>query len=72
MSKEADFIEWNHPFTGYEYSDHLFNGLVKEHENAIHDRRKARLQDMHKMQNGESAYGIQSEEFQESKAGSPT
>lgn len=28
----SDFIEWNHPFTGYEYSDQLFNELAREHE----------------------------------------
>ena len=45
MLSELDYIEWNHPFTGYEYNEHLQLELQKEYNNAIHDQWKARLQE---------------------------
>jgi len=45
MLSELDYIEWNHPFTGYEYNEHLQLELQKEYDNAIHDQWKARLQE---------------------------
>jgi len=41
-----DYVEWNDPFTGYDYDDFLLKQLRLEYEqDAIHDQWKTRLQE---------------------------
>jgi len=46
MSDFENSIEWNDPFTGYDYDDLLLTRLRQEYENdAFHDQRKTGLQE---------------------------
>lgn len=50
MLHNYEFVEWNDPFTGYDYDDYLLQRLRLEYEqNAIHDKREKRLQERIKL-----------------------
>ena len=41
MSNDYEYIEWNHPFTGYDYDDFLLQRLRLEYQqDALHDQWK--------------------------------